>query len=716
MLAYFRAIFLAAVLSVVLAAFVLVARHFSEAPSWHLVSRQIIHPLLVVGSIDSLVAWGRLGARFRFRLEQVAGQPASGLLRLYWSHGPHPLKAGSRWRLFLRLKPSHGLHNPAGFNYGRWLALKGIVATGGVVGRLHYQRLSGVKGFSMLAMRERLAHFIQHRLPEHSVLSPILVALSVGSSSGLGKNSWRVFRRTGTSHLIAISGLHVGLVSGLVYLFVSGCWRLVPRLMLWCPTPKAATLAALLGAGFYAFLAGFSLPTERALIMLTALSMGHLLGRPIGLFQRLSYAFFVILGFRPLSIFSASFWMSFLAVAWVGYLLSARVKTERRLYTSLRLQVGLTLGLAPISLYYFQSVSLVSFPANLIAIPVITLLIVPLCLLMSVFFFVGISVWAGKVLFIAQAFLAPLWCYLVWLAHFPFAVWWQDFGRLNALLLAVLGASILLMPRGLSGRVLGPLFFLPLFFPRLSRPAHSAFQATVLDVGQGLSVVIETQRHLLVFDTGPRSYGGFDAGQAVLVPFLRWRHWKRVDKLIVSHGDLDHRGGAEALFESFPVAQILTSAPWYFRHHRVAHCWVGQHWQWDGVDFAMLHPTVGAPYEGNNSSCVLRVSVGSHSILLPGDIEKLAEAALLRYGAHLSADVLVVPHHGSRTSSSGAFLAAIHPQYAIFSTGFYNRFHFPAKRILARYRRFGIKTLNTAKSGAVAFDVSAESVKQIQTL
>ena len=271
------------------------------------------------------------------------------------------------------------------------------------------------------------------------------------------------------------------------------------------------------------------------------------------------------------------------------------------------------------------------------------------------------------------------------------------------MLILLLLAALWLLPPGVPGRWLAA-FALPLLLCRtVPVPGSGGLELTVLDVGQGLSVVARTSRHTLVFDTGPRYASGLDTGELVVVPFLRERAVRTVDVLLISHGDNDHAGGAASVIRAIKTTRIMSNADLPIASVRA--CREDQRWDWDGVEFEVLGPPHGARSDNNNNSCVLRIGTRSWQILIPGDIEKEAEEELLqRLGpAALAADVLVAPHHGSRTSSGRAFIAAVDPSHVIFSVGFRNRFGFPHPDVLARYHRLAVVSHDTVRDGAVSF-------------
>jgi len=342
---------------------------------------------------------------------------------------------------------------------------------------------------------------------------------------------------------------------------------------------------------------------------------------------------------------------------------------------------------------------------NAIAVPWVTLLVVPLCLLASFFYFFFHGL-AGWLWWLAEIIFWPLWLLLKSCSHLSGGVWLHPIQDSRLLLLNLLGVLLLASPRGLPLKSLGIVCLLPLFFYFPARPKRGELWITVLDVGQGLSAVLETAHHVLVYDTGPRVADGFDAGRSVIDPFLQTRGIQYISMLMISHGDNDHSGGSVWLVRHMPVRQITTSIPnslWPHSMQPVQSCSQGQQWQWDGVKFEVLWPPNNQLYQDNNSSCVLRASTGDHSVLLTGDIESPVEADLVRQKAPISAEILLAPHHGSRTSSSLPFVQRVHPRYVIMSVGYHNRYRLPASSVQQRYKMLGAQILRTDELGAIQF-------------
>lgn len=685
-----------------------------QALAWHLSTLLINKPVVVEGRIVSLPKKTATSAHFKFELSKLAGHLEFVPVYLSW-YGHYPaLRVGDQWRFSVKLKPPHSLRNPGTFDYQRWLFVQGIRATGSVVSKKPQHLLHRDSWrFPINHLRQKIQSIIQQSVV-HAPIAAILSTLTMGSKNLMKQSQWQVFQNTGTSHLMAISGLHVGLIAGIVYFLVRFLWSLFPWLVLRTPAPRAAAVVSLLIAIIYGLLAGFSLPTQRAVIMITVLMLGSLVSQAIPVWCRLLFAFFIIVIWQPFALWSASFWLSFAAVSWIAYGMGGRVQMLRGLKATVWLQFTIFIGLLPLTLFFFQQISLVALIANTIAIPWVGMVIVPLC-----FFATLISLFSVKlahVLFwLTAKLLTPLWWWLQWLASWPLAVWHYAISPSWLLIPFMIAALLLLAPYGWPGRWLGFIWALPLFFWKIPVPAQNAVWLTLLDVGQGLSAIVQTAHHTLVFDAGPRSHGGFDAGQSIVVPYLQTRHVRHIDVMMVSHGDNDHIGGAKAILARIRVGRILTSVPKHFAS-RAAYCHAGQRWHWDGVAFEVLSPPEGEAYQGNNSSCVLRISTLKRSILLTGDIEKPREQWLLMQGDELHADIIVAPHHGSISSSSPRFVQVISPKMVLFPVGYYNRYNFPNHRVVVRYRSEGALVFTSASDGAIMVHIDPYGKIHIATM
>lgn len=637
--------------------------------------------------------------RFLFSPDPLEGQQdLPSRMRISWYRSRVSVAAGERWRLSLRLRAPRGQVNPGGFDYERWLLLNGIGATGYVRNGSKNQLLEGSPGL-WSAVRGKLADAIHRALPD-SPRAGMIAALLVGAGR-IDPEQRRLLQRTGTSHLMAISGLHVGIAAAVGALAGRMAWVLLP--LRWVPLRESVTVAGgLSAAGLYAGLAGFALPTTRALLMIAAAAVLLLRRRALAPWLAFAFAMVVILAQNPLVPLGAGFWLSFGAVAGL-LLVSPGLRGAGAPAGWLRAQWGVTVALAPVLAGIYGQVPLVSPLANLVAVPVFSMLIVPPVLLAGVACLICFP--AGSFLLgVIDWLLSWLLSCLSWMAEAGPPVLEPVTAPLIALLPGMAGAVLALMPKGFCGRGAAPALLLPLVCWQGTAPADGTFTLTVLDVGQGLASVVRTRHHVLVFDTGP-SWPGGNSGSTNLVPFFRSVGVRQIDLLVVSHPDLDHRGGVPGLLAGRRVRRIGGGLYPGMPIHTGDRCRAGQAWRWDGVSFRFLHPGPVAGDSDNDSSCVLRISsADGTTVLLTGDIEAGAERRLLRDGADLHADVVVAPHHGSRSSSTTAFVAAVDADWVIYPAGFGNRWGFPHADVRQRWGSVG--AMMTGVEGAVEVRVT----------
>ncbi len=651
----------------------------------------------VKGYIADLPEQDEKRAGFDFIVTDAApGIPSK--LKLNWYYPDREIRAGQHWSFAVKLKRVHGNMNPGGFDYERWLFTEGVGATGYVRPNPQPVLLGRDSAWSSITVwRQSIADQLAHTLSDSQSLA-LIKALTIGDGNSITQEQWEVFRKTGTTHLVVISGSHIGLVAGLVYFLVLKLWAWT-GLLAWSPQKVAAVSALAVGV-FYSGLAGFSVPTQRSVVMLSIVMAAIVLQRNSRPFNTLAIAMFAVLMLDPLAVLSAGFWLSFLAVSLIVYSVSGRLGKLGYFWGTIKVNWATSVGLSPLLLLFFQQVSLIAPLANLVAVPVISLLVVPLSLLAVIIMFIS-PLLAGKLFFVVDYALQGLWWLLVHLAEIPLASITHAQPSYWALLFAVPGILLLLAPVGIPARWLSLVMFLPLVFTDAKRPEPGGITMTLLDVGQGLSTVVQTANHLLVYDTGAKFSAQSDAGQSILLPFLRVQGVDKIDTLIISHGDNDHIGGAASLIRGISTGKVLTSVPQKLIEHSPIKCTVGQSWLWDGVRFDMLAPQHGFVSE-NNNSCVLKIQSEHGTVLLTGDIEASAESWLVEtYGEGLKADVLIAPHHGSRTSSTTTFLQAIQPDYVLIPAGYRNQFGHPDKDILARYQKINAKWLNSVDGGAI---------------
>jgi len=673
----------------------------------------------------------------------ATGAPAAALAL---QRQPQDLRAGERWRMTVRLKAPHGNSNPHGFDYELWLWEQGLQATGYVRSEGPPRASTALSGVSAVRdapptkltvgwrhpverARQLVRDAVFARVADRQ-LAGVVAALLVGDQNAIGRADWDVFRATGVAHLMSISGLHITMFAWLAAFGVAWLWRrsvrLSPALCLALPAASAGAWGGLLLASGYALFSGWGVPAQRTVWMLAAVVLLRQSGKRWPWPQVWLLAMATVVALDPWALLQAGFWLSFVAVgvlfatdsgadrdrgdpaehppdqesrmfrwfpvAWLAPFLAAFVRIARE-------QWVVTLVLTPLSLLLFNQVSLVGLLANALAIPWVTLLVTPLTMLGVLW----APAWDG-----AAGAVAGLMVFLQWLAAWPLASISVAAAPLWCALAGVAGGLLLAMRLPWHWRVLGVPLMLPVLLWQPLRPATGQFELIAADVGQGNALIVRTAGHTLVYDAGPRFSRESDAGHRVLVPLLR-ALGESVDMLMLSHRDSDHIGGAPAVLAMQPQAALLSAIE--DGHELQAlrpstRCAAGQHWRWDGVSFEVLHPAAAdyeLPQKSNAMSCVLRISNGRHSALLTGDIELAQEQRLVAAGANLKADVLLAPHHGSKTSSSAAFLDAVQPTLALVQAGYRNRFGHPALPVVARYRERGIALVTSSQCGAATW-------------
>lgn len=676
--------------------------------------------LRVVGVVAGLPERTARGWRFAFDVEDILTPDAYVPRRvlLSWFEPDRadgdaivaPVAPGERWRLTARFKRPHATQNPHAFDAEAWLLERGVRATGYVRDTGPRERVDDFVWrpvYGIERLRGRMRDHLLHAL-EAERFAGVVAALAIGDQQSIPADQWQVFTRTGVNHLMSISGLHVTMVAGLAFLLVWHLWRRVPAWSVRVPARNAAVAAGLAAAIAYALLAGFAVPTQRTLWMLAVVAVALWLRVFATASGMVAAALLAVLLLDPMAVLSAGFWLSFGAVALLMYVTGGRVGAPGWFGAWGRTQWALFVGLAPVLLVLFQQVSVIAPVANAFAVPWVSFVVVPLSLLAAVIPWSPLAV-------LAHAAMLPAGIALEWLAALPSVAWTQHSPPLWAVAFALGGAALLLLPRGVPSRWLGALAMLPMVVAPVARPAFGEAWVDVLDVGQGLAATVRTHGGSLVFDTGPAWSPEADSGSRIVAPFLRGSGVRKLEGAFVSHDDTDHAGGAARLFEMVPVDWVATPLPddhaALARLRRKAPCVAGQVWEWSGVRFAVLHPdaasyaTVGT--KDNARSCVLRVDTAGASMLFAADIEKDSERRLIAQGASLASDIVVVPHHGSRTSSTPAFIAAVMPEAAVFSVGYRNRFGHPAPDVVARYRDIGAQIIRTDEGGAIHVTLDA---------
>ena len=618
----------------------------------------------------------------------------------YWDLNGPPAgyRPGEVWRLHVNLKRPYGPASPHAFDLEEWWMSEGVTATGAIRKAVKLQFAAWSFGGWRLDIRRQFEPLMADK-PEAAVTLALLTGDRAQVSDGIS----HLYQDSGIIHLMAISGPHVILFAAAVVWLVRQALGLRPAWYRRIPFYRVQWPLMLLASLLYGALAGWSLPTQRTLVMLAVCTLAALAGRvndPWGVLWR---ALALVLFWQPLSVHAAGFWLSFGAVALI-MLWSARTRQQPVLLQAAGLQLYLFLALMPLSLLFFGQISLVSPLANAVAVPMIGFVVVPLAmtglLVGQLWEHAGMACW-----YWAGCLLEWLGQFLEWLTSGGNSVlMWQP--EPVSLCFLSLALVVLMAPSRFAPRELGLVLLLPVFFVRTSLETGTV-RMSVLDVGQGLSVVLQTRHHNLLYDTGASPM----TGERVVLPFLYGAGIRKIERLVLSHNDLDHTGGAPPVLQRLPVEQLLYSAlPENYQPStttRQQFCRAGQRWQWDGVDFTFLSPVPGmASMTDNNRSCVLRVSGRGFSILLTGDIEKPAEQMLVESGAELASEVLVLPHHGSKTSSTPAFLERVRPELGIVSAGYRNRFGHPHPKVVQRYQSTGIVLDSTVAGGTLTYQWS----------
>lgn len=675
--------------------------------------------VIVLGKIVSIPENSEKNIGFLFLTEKIEYQKQNWAqkkyIKLYWRNAPENQKfaIGQTWQLLVNVKKPHGYQNPGSFNQRLWAIANHISGNGYIVDSVFNRMLSPASKIDLFSnWRQKINDQINKSLNTNEQKG-FIKALIIGVRDDITREQWQVFNNTGTNHLVAIAGLHIGFLSDFAFRFISFIWRLIPKAPLFLPTSYLASFFAVNCALIYSGLSGFLIPTQRASAMMLLYSSYFLFYRQPNPWRIYLQAVLILYLLDPLIILTESFWLSFASIFFIIYGFYQR-NISGHIQQWLRLQLILGIGIIPLTILYFGKLSLVAWLANMVAVPVVGFSVIPLVFLASICSLFPFNIFCQGMLFQTAAGICHvISLYLTYLSNMPYAVWEISVHSIWPILTSVLGLILLFSPWRFPFKSIGMVGFLPLFFVSVPKPDAHEFWLTVLDVGQGLSSVIQTQNHALIFDAGPQ-FGHFNAGQDIVIPFLKWAGIKKVDQLVISHSDWDHRGGAYAILKDVPVAHLYASSlkSLGFFHH-ANFCEQGQSWQWDGVDFMFIYPLANYKLNKNNMSCVLKVCSQKNCALLPGDIEAEAEKLLVQTQADaLKAKIIIVPHHGSSTSSTLPFLSFIQPDFAVFAVGYFNRYEFPKQEILNRYHQLGANTLRTDELGSIRLIINSKEVRQ----
>ena len=678
----------------------------------------------VVGVVSSLPALGERGVRFELDIESAAGAerlPQKVLISWYrsalyeddpalLSGAVHP---GERWLFTVRLRQPHGNVNPNGFDYEAWLLERGIGATGYVRQRGEQKRIGSRNSFFDRIEQAREA--VRDRFLQHLGATPaagVLAALAVGDQRAISNEEWRLFNLTGVTHLMSISGLHVTLVSALIAWLAGALWRRFPAAVLRVPARKIASVAAIVGALGYTLLAGFGVPAQRTFYMVSVVAITLWAGRIASPGRVLALALAVVVALDPWAPLAPGLWLSFGAVLLIFYVGTGWSAPEPRVAQWIRIQWAITIGLAPAVLLLFGQVSIAGPIANAVAIPLVSVVVTPLALLAAI-------IPADWLLEAAAWLVEWLLQFLEWCSALPGALWQQHVPALWTVVLAFAGVGWLLAPRGVPWRAGGLALMAPAFAFAPPIPRAGEAWITTLDAGQGLAVLVRTANHTLLYDAGPVFGTDADSGSRIVIPALHGAGVTHLDTMVLTHEDSDHIGGALSVLEAMEADRLISSLPDSHGLNALApsagRCAGGTAWEWDGVRFEMLHPGLDAPSPRRNDlSCVLRVASAGGAMLLTGDIERAAEAMLVqRQREALKSEVLLVPHHGSRTSSTADFIGAVAPRWAVIPVGYRNRFGHPNRNVLERYRVAGAEIVRTDLAGAITVILATGKIEVV---
>lgn len=682
--------------------------------------------LRVVGLITSLPDRGERGWRFEFEVERVVtanAQVPQGLW-LAWFDPPVTPAPGQRWEFTVRLKRPHGSQNTGGFDLEAWMLERDLRATGYVRAAPASQLLDAfvaTPGTVIEAARDRLRAALQARTADLR-WGGVLVALVLGDQRAIAGPDWTLFNRSGISHLVAISGLHITMLAGLAAGIASLAWRRSRWLLARAPAQRAAALAGLITAGAYALLAGWAVPAQRTFFMLAVVAVALMLRARPAPVTTLAAAAALVCTLDPWAVSAAGFWLSFGAVAAIFWALGGRPvavvdgrwpRLRQTVWIAVRVQVAVSLVLAPLTAWLFHQVSLVSPLANALAIPLVSWVVTPLALLASALLALpaALGFVPAALLVVADGVFALLMRWVEWLAAFGWASVAAAAPPPALVLLALAGAAWLLAPPGWPARWLGALWMAVMAVWPAPRPEGGAWWVSAIDVGQGAAVLIQTRDAAWLYDTGPRYSRDSDAGERIVLPLLRALGISRLDGLVVSHLDADHSGGAAAILAALPVARVISSvtpgSAVLGGRKDVEPCVAGQVWEQGGLRFEMLHPSpedYALARPTNAMSCVLRVSGPGGALLLTGDLPAPQEAQLAARSS-IEARLVMAPHHGSRHSSSAALVDASRAENVLVQAGYRSRYGHPAPEVLVRWQAAGARIERTDQSGLLRWEL-----------
>jgi competence protein ComEC len=692
-----------------------------QRPATAIVNKKITLTGKVLNIPSYRASYRGKSARFVFKPQQIDQFPRlPEQIRLSWNTPPDNLKAGQQWQLRVKFKPAHGFQNPGGFDYERWLFVKGIQATGYVVNDAN-NRLLGENSFSINRLRQDINRWIGRHCQDCRY-SGLLQALSTGYRGDISTKQRSLFQNTGTAHLIAISGLHIGIIAAFVFFLTHRMWNMQFYKTRLSRSDFCWTLSWIVVL-MYSLLSGFELPAQRAFLMFSVLGLMNFLRLPLNLLNSVMATLVAVLIFSPMAVLSESFWLTLCAMGIIlfgGFLLQHEHSRWRQLLT---IQLLFSLLFIPLTLIIFGQIQSASFLANLLAVPLVSLVVVPVNFILLSLFWLPDS-WLSLAYTLMDGLIGLLVDYLHLLLKLGLQAIELDVVNIWRLVLLLIWLFLLLLPQGIL-RIRGWLMLLPVVFAWPSSRGNGELLAlTVLDVGTGNAVVLQTREHSLIYDFGPGNRSGFSVGEWVIQPFLRYQGISQVDQIIISHNDQDHSGGLYSVVKNFKQVPVLSGTPESVRQRfpelqSIRDCHDIKPWRWDGVDFEFLMTEKDTTKSDNNRSCVLRISLNDQHILLTGDIESVQERLLLNsFGEKLKADILLVPHHGSLSSSTPEFIDSVSSRHVIFSTGYLNHWRFPKPEILRRYQKTDAHLYRTDQDGAIQVYCSSSNceVEKIRQL
>lgn len=711
---------LAALIAVALLGFVYAASLATLRMSDELTFDDEGRDIAVIGVIASLPAKLERGVRFEFDVDHTVTPQVHAPRRvlLGWYSGNVAVQPGERWSFTLRLKRPHGTMNPGGFDFEAWMLERNLRASGYVRAgrndppRVRIDSMVWRPTYAVERARSWLRDRLQPLLADKRY-GGVLAALVLGDQRAISDADWTLFNRTGIGHLVSISGLHITMIASLAGLIVGILWRRSGVLLTHAAAQTAAVSAGLLAAVLYALLAGWGVPAQRTVVMLATVGIAWTLNSRIGAATSLALAAALVCLLDPWAVLAPGFWLSFCAVAAIVWVVQGRVRAAdwtwlALLRTAVRVQLAVTLALIPATVLLFHQLSLVSPLANAIAIPVVSWAVTPFALIGAALTALWMESIAAPVFSIANEIFAALAAVLQWSAKFSWATLPVATPPLVLVVLAGIGVIWLLAPPGWPLRSIGALAIVPMFVWPALRPGSDELWVTALDIGQGSALLIETADQIWLYDAGPRYSIDSDAGERIIVPYLRHRGIGRLDGMIVSHLDSDHSGGAASVLRTVEVGRVISSIaaghPALDARGDIERCESGMQWSLGALKFAVLHPTkedYSATRNTNSMSCVVLISAGATRLLLTADVLADDETAMLRREPGLRALWLSVPHHGSRSSSSAALLDALGATTAVVQAGYRNRFRHPDREVVKRYETRSIVLHRTDHSGSL---------------